>query len=152
MKMVGSNILTRKQLENMTNNEQLIDFPIKLQDNLISKQTDNINYNKESRGKLNGVEAKFDDLKKEWNSLQSKVMIAEKTSTTLSINHKILSNRIIEMDRNIHRLEQYSRRECSEIAEIPSSITNDILEEHVILILEELGEVMEAMNTVAYHK
>ena len=63
--MVGSNILTRKQLENMTNNEQLIDFPIKLQDNLISKQTDNINYNKESRGKLNGVEAKFDDLKKE---------------------------------------------------------------------------------------
>ena len=79
-------------------------------------------------------------------------MIAEKTSTTLSINHKILSNRIIEMDRNIHRLEQYSRRECSEIAEIPSSITNDILEEHVILILEELGEVMEAMNTVAYHK
>ena len=79
-------------------------------------------------------------------------MIAEKTSTTLSINHKILSNRIIEMDRNIHRLEQYSHRECSEIAEIPSSITNDILEEHVILILEELGEVMEAMNTVAYHK
>ena len=49
----------------MTNNEQLIDFPIKLQGNLISKQRDNINYNKESRGKLNGVEAKFDDLKKE---------------------------------------------------------------------------------------
>ena len=65
MKMVGSNILTRKQLENMTNNEQLIDFPIKLQDNLISKQTDNINYNKESGGKRNVIEAKFDDLKKE---------------------------------------------------------------------------------------
>ena len=49
----------------MTNNEQLIDFPIKLQDNLISKQTDNINYNKESGGKRNVIEAKFDDLKKE---------------------------------------------------------------------------------------
>ena len=55
------------------------------------------------------------------------------------------------MDRNIYRLEQYSHGECSEIAGIPSSITNDILEEHVILIFEELGEVMEAMNTVAYH-
>ena len=35
--MAGSNILTRKQLEKMTN-EQLIDFAMKLQDKLISKQ------------------------------------------------------------------------------------------------------------------
>ena len=34
MKMVGSNILTRKQLEKMTN-KQLIDFAMKLQGNLI---------------------------------------------------------------------------------------------------------------------
>ena len=37
--MVGSNILTRKQLEKMTN-EHLVDFAMKLQDNLISKQTE----------------------------------------------------------------------------------------------------------------
>ena len=42
MKMVGSNILTRKQLEKMSN-----DFAMKLQDNLISKQTELINDNKE---------------------------------------------------------------------------------------------------------
>ena len=40
MKMVGSNILTTKQFEKMTN-EQLIDFAMKLQDNLITKQTAN---------------------------------------------------------------------------------------------------------------
>ena len=40
MKMRGSNILTRKQLEKMTN-EQLIDFAMKLQGNLLSKQTAN---------------------------------------------------------------------------------------------------------------
>ena len=40
--MVGSNILTRKQLEKMSN-----DFAMKLQDNLISKQTELINDNKE---------------------------------------------------------------------------------------------------------
>ena len=40
--MAGSNILTRKQLEKMTD-----DFAMKLQDNLISKQTKLINDNKE---------------------------------------------------------------------------------------------------------
>ena len=37
-------------------------------------------------------------------TLQSKFMIAENTSTTLSINHKKLSDRIIEMERITHRL------------------------------------------------
>ena len=37
---------------------------------------------------------------------------------TLSINHKKLKDRVIEMERNMHRLEQYSRRECIEIAEV----------------------------------
>ena len=85
--MAGSNILTRKQLEKMTN-DQLIDFAVKLQDNLISKQTELINDNKEFREKLNLIEAKFDDLKKENETLQSKVMVAEKTSTTLSKSHR----------------------------------------------------------------
>ena len=85
--MAGSNILTRKQLEKMTN-EQLIDFAVKLQDNLIAKQTELTNGNKEFREKLNLIEAKFDDLKKENETLQSKVMVAEKTSTALSKSHK----------------------------------------------------------------
>ena len=45
------------------------------------------------------------------------------------------------MERNIHRLEQYSRYECIEIAGIPSSIRNNLLEEHVLLIFEKLGIV-----------
>ena len=63
MKMAGNNILTRKQLEKMTN-EQLIDFAMKLQDNLTSKQTQLINCNKEFREELNIIEAKLDDSKK----------------------------------------------------------------------------------------
>ena len=79
-------------------NEQLIDFDMKLQDNLMSKQTELINDNKEFREKLNAIEAKFDDLKNEKKTLQSKVMIAEKTSATLSMNHKNLNDKIIEME------------------------------------------------------
>ena len=111
MKMAGSNILTRKQLEKMSN-ELLIDFILKLQDSLITKQTELINDNKEFREKLNFIEAKLDDLRKENETLQSKLVIAEKTSTTLSMHHKNLNEKIIEMEGNMHRLEQYSRREC----------------------------------------
>ena len=75
MKMVGSNILTRKQLEKMTS-AQLIGFAMKLQDNLIPKQSELINNNKEFREKLNVIKAKFDNLKKENEILQSKVVIA----------------------------------------------------------------------------
>ena len=133
-------------------NEQLIDFDMKLQDNLMSKQTELINDNKEFREKLNAIEAKFDDLKKENKTLQSKVMIAEKTSATLSMNHKKLNDKIIEMERNMHRLEQYSRRECIEIVGIPNSITNDLLEEHAIVIFEKLGVVIEAVDIVVCHR
>ena len=64
-------------------------------------------------------------------------MVAEKTSTTLSISHKKLNDRVIEMERNMHRLEQYSRRECIKIAGVTNSITNDLLEEHVIFNFRE---------------
>ena len=79
--MAGSNILTRKHFEKMIN-EQLIDFAMKLQDILISKQTELINDNKEFQEKLNLIEAKFDDQKKENETLQSKVMIAKKLLRT----------------------------------------------------------------------
>lgn len=75
MKILGSNILTRKKLEKMTN-QQLIDFAIKLKDNLISKQTQLINDDKEFWEKLNVVKTKFDDRKKENETVESKVMIA----------------------------------------------------------------------------
>ena len=79
-------------------------------------------------------------------------MIAAKTSTTLFINHKKLNDRIIEMERHMHRPEQYLLRQCIEIAGVPSSITNDLLEEHVILIFEKLGVVMEVMGIIACHR
>ena len=56
------------------------------------------------------------------------------------------------MERNTHRLEQYSRHEHIEVAGVPNSITNDLLEEHFILIFEMLGMVMEPMGIVACHR
>ena len=77
-------------------------------------------------------------------------MIAEKTLTRISINHKKLNDRIIEMERNMHRLQQYG--EYGEIARIPNSITNDLLEEHAILIFEKLNINLYDDNTDTNNK
>ena len=53
--MEGSNILSRKQLEKMSN-DQLIDFAMKAKENLISKQNALSNKNKELNSKLHHVD------------------------------------------------------------------------------------------------
>ena len=49
--MAGRNILNRRQLEKMTNN-QLTEFTMKLQNNMINKQIELTKDNKEFREKL----------------------------------------------------------------------------------------------------
>ena len=134
----------------MTNN-QLIEFAIKLQNNMINKQTEPepVNDKNEFREKLSIIDSKFDELKKENEVLKSKVSVAEKTWLTRSTNYKNMNEKVIEMERNMYRLEQYSHPKCIEIAVIPSSITNGLLDEHILLIFGKLGVVLEAMDIVA---
>ena len=84
--MADSNILTRKQLEKMPNN-QLIDFAVKVQGNLISKQNALLNENKEINAKLHNIDKKIDELNRENNLLQSRLSVARNTSTLPSRNH-----------------------------------------------------------------
>ena len=85
--MAGSNILTRKQLEKMTK-DQLIEFALKLQNKMITKQTELMNGNKGFREKLGNIDSKFDKLKKKNETLKSKVSVAGTTSSTLSIKYE----------------------------------------------------------------
>ena len=66
------------------------------------------------------------------------------------MDYKNINEKVIEMERNIHRMEQYSCRKCIEIVGIPSSITNDLLEEHVMLIFEKFGYRLGEMNRVIF--
>ena len=70
--MSGSIILTRKLLEKMTN-DQLTEFALKLQNNMINKQTELINNNREFREKQRIIDSKFDELKKENEVLKIQV-------------------------------------------------------------------------------
>ena len=62
MKMAGSNILTRKQFEKLIN-DQLIKCAMTMQNNMINKQTELTNDEKEFREKLSIIGSKFVELK-----------------------------------------------------------------------------------------
>ena len=108
--MAGSNILARKQLEKMFNN-QLIDFAMKVQENLISKQNALSNENKEINAKLHNIVMKIGQLNKENNLLRRRLSVAENASTLLAKNHHKNSEKTINLERDLHKMEQYSRQE-----------------------------------------
>ena len=54
-------------------NDQLIEFALKLQNNMINKQTELINDNREFREKQGIIDSKFDELKKENEVLKIQV-------------------------------------------------------------------------------
>ena len=49
-------------------------------------------------------------------------------------------------------MEQYSWRECIEIAGIPLSITNDLLEGHVLLKYTKIDVSIDELDTVICHR
>ena len=84
--------------------------------------------------------------------LNSEVSVAEKPLLILSTNYKNINEKVIEMERNMHRSGQCFCCKCIEIAGVPSSIINDVLKEHVLLIFEKLGVVFEEMDIVTCHR
>ena len=49
-------------------------------------------------------------------------------------------------------MEQNSQRECIEIARIPLSITNDLLEEHLLLIFSKIDFNIDKLKLAALHR
>ena len=74
--------------------------------------------------------------------LNSEVSVAEKPLLILSTNYKNINEKVIEMERNMHRSGQCFCCKCIEIAGVPSSIIND----------EKLGVLFEAMDIVTCHR
>ena len=94
----------------------------------------------------------MDLLNKKNNLLRCRLRVVENTSTLLAKNHHKSSEKIINPQKDLHKMEQYSRRECIEIAGIPLSITNDLLEEHVLLIFSKIGVNIDELDIAACHR
>ena len=78
--------------------------------------------------KLTDIQNKFDILASDNEMLQSKIVVVKKTTRTLQENLNSNNSKITKLERSVHKLEQYSRRECVEIAGIPRNIPHVILE------------------------
>ena len=88
--------------------------------------------------KLTNIQSKFDKLASDNEILQSKIIVAEKTTKTLQENLNSINSKITELERSVHKPEQYSRRECVEIAGIPHDIPHVNLGGVVIKFLNKI--------------
>ena len=83
----------------------LIEFAMKLQNNILTEQTQLINNNNKFWEKLRIFDCKSDELKKENEIIKSKVWVLEKILLTLSSNYKSMNEKGIEMERNMQWLD-----------------------------------------------
>ena len=121
-------IRTRSQLENLSK-EELIDELISVED--ISS-------------KLSDLTSRFDDFLKRYEILSSELAVSKNCNL-------LLSERIVQLERNAVNNAQYHRRESLEINPVPTSIDDDVLESSVSRALSLTGHEIKPDNLQACH-
>ena len=107
---MASQILTRGQLEKMSN-ENLIASFLALQNNIV-QQNDLLQQSRNISKKLLEITSKIDSLAMKNKELTSHVSVAQNASKILQEAVKTTSSKLVELERQHHKLEQYTRREC----------------------------------------
>ena len=95
--MANSIILTRKQLEKMLVT-QLIDFTMKIEENIIPSQNELFNESKKNNEKLTDIQSKFDKLASDNKILQSSIIVVEKTMKMLQENLSSSNSKITKIN------------------------------------------------------
>ena len=135
---MASQILTRRQLEKISN-ENLIASFLALQDNIILQQNDLLQQNRDISKKLLEITSKVDLLVKKNEDLTSQVSMAQNALKILQEAFNTTSSRLVELERQHHKLEQYSRWECLGFLGIPGSVASKDLENFILCLLQEIG-------------
>ena len=71
------------------------------------------------------------DLRKHFTALESELSVSRTVTT-------IQKKQIVELERNCWSNEQYSRRECLEVAGIPDNTEDNKLEETVLNVFKKI--------------
>ena len=79
-----------------------------------------------------------------FSKLEADVTVAKNISN-------LLSQQVVDLQRQCWANAQYSRRECLEVAGIPHSVDDNILEEKVIQVFEKIGCNTDSSNIEACH-
>ena len=83
--------------------------------------------------------SKIDSLAKKNEELTSHVSVAQNASKILKEAFKTTSSKLVELERQHHKLEQYTRRECLDFSGIPNSVAPKDLENFILRLLQEIG-------------
>lgn len=93
---------------------------------------------------LNKINSDLTDLKKSYAMLESELLV----SRTVTTRQK---KQIIELERQCWSNEQYSRRECLEVAGIPNNTQDSELEETVLNVFDKIDVSVQPEHIEACH-
>ena len=119
-------------------NENLIASFSALQDNVMLQQNDLLQQNRDILKKLLEITSKIDSLAKKNEELTSHVSVAQNASKILREAFKTTSSKLVELERQHHKLEQYTRRECLDFSGIPNSVAPKDLENFILGLCRKL--------------
>lgn len=117
---MASKFLTSRQLEKQSN-ENIISSYLALQKNILIQQHDFLEQNKEINQKLLDITSRFDLLVNQNEKFSSKVAISKNMSKFFQKAFQKTTGKMVKLERNQHRLEQYLRRECLEFSGISNT-------------------------------
>ena len=123
-----------------------------LQDNIILQQNDLLQQNRDISKKLLEITSKIDLLAKENEELTSHVSVAQNASKILQEAFKTTSSKLVELERQHHKLEQYTRSECLDFSGIPNSVAPKDLENFILLLLQEISINLDKSRIVSCHR
>ena len=101
---MASQILTREQLQKMSNENLIASFSA-LQDNVMLQQNDLLQQNRDILKKILEITSKIDSLAKKNEELTSHVSVAQNASKILKEAFKTTSSKFVELERQHHKLE-----------------------------------------------
>ena len=122
-------VRTRSQLENLSK-EELIDELISVEG--ISS-------------KLSDLASRFDGFLRRYEVLSSELTISKNCN-------RLLSERIVQLERNAVNIAQYPQQESLEINPVPASIGDDVLESSVCRALSLTGHEVKPDDLQACHR
>ena len=78
-----------------------------------------------------------------------KSSVSQNTSKVLQAASSPRSSKLVELERQHHKFEQYSKREC---LDIPNSVEPKDLDNFVLRLLQEIGVDLDKLQIVTCHK
>ena len=93
---------------------------------------------------INNIKTDLSELRKYYEKLESDVIITKQVNTRLYDKMKFL-------ERQCWVNEQYSRRECLEISDVPESVTDNNLEGKVLKLLQKIDVEVHPDHIEACH-